>query len=172
MNKEEFAEILRSKRETIAQALKNIRGGRELTDCPLTGYVVDSIETGRSSYPVANLLSYCKGLGVQVKINDWATDKDIQVSSVIEVHKVLNMLMERYKVDYKLVYRETGLYYTAPKTFDEEELERARTAGKDKKFLAPLSVNTLLGICFVIHSELKFVYPSDESSVITIKFYD
>jgi len=147
-------------KEQLAEQLKTLRNGKPFKGDGLTAYAIESIESGRSSYPVSNLLAYCAGLGLQMKLNDWATDDDIPVDTVLDVHKALDTLMKRYQIDYKLVYRYTGSHYTAPKSFDEEELKRLQSKGKEKgkKYVTPLSIKTLLDVCSVIHCELKFVW--------------
>lgn len=122
----------------------------------LTPYAVKSIEEGRSNYPVSNLIIYCQDMNIRLTMYDMVTEDCFYPDSVLDVHKVLDLLMERYAVDYKLVYRKTAVHYTAPKTFDEKALEKMQSSSKRKKYVAPLSIKTLLAVCDVIHCDLCF----------------
>lgn len=115
----------------------------------LTAYAVKSIEMGRSNYPVANLITYCKDMNLKVVMLDLTTEDHFYPISVLEVHQVLDLLMQRYEVDSKLVYRKTGIHYTAPKSLDTKVLEEMKAA-------TPLSIKTLLAVCQVIHCNLDF----------------
>lgn len=128
----------------IAERLKQALQGKAY-EGSLTSYAVKSIEDGRSNYPVSNLLAYCEDMNLQLVMFDLVTEDCFYPTSVLAVHKVLGLLMERYKVDYKLVYRKTAIHYTAPKSFDE---------GSSVK--APLSIKTFLAVCDVIHCDLRF----------------
>ncbi|MCM1140202.1 MAG: hypothetical protein NC453_16675 [Muribaculum sp.] len=144
MNQEQIAEKI-----SIANTGLEYAGG-------LTPYAIQSIKEGRSNYPVSNLLAYCGGLGLRLVMFDMATEDCFYPTSVLEVHQVLNLLMTRYKVDYKLVYRKTAVHYTAPKSLDEKELEKMKSAPNAKRFVTPLSIKTLLAVCDVIHCDLRF----------------
>lgn len=128
----------------IAERLTEALQGRTYVGS-LTAYAAKSIEDGRSNYPVSNLITYCQDMNVRMVMFDLATEDCFYPTTILEVHQVLNLLMERYKVDYKLVYRKTAIHYTAPKSFDKNE------AGK-----APLSIKTFLAVCDVIHCDLRF----------------
>ena len=114
----------------------------------LSGYAVCSIEESRSSYPVSNLIEYCEGINARMVMCDFATDEKFPIESIMDVHEVIRMLMERYNVDSNLIYRQTAIHYTQPKN--------GRTS---------LSINTLLAVCSSLHCKIDFV-DSDESSVI------
>lgn len=125
-------------KEKLGIELSHKRGERLIYG--LTSYAVKSIEEGRSSYPVANLLVYCKELSMQMTLTDLATEETYSVNSIQEVHDTLQMLMKRWKVDAKIIYRKTGLHYTPFK-------------GKN----GSLSIVTMLAMCDVLHCELDFV---------------
>lgn len=141
--------------EQIAEKLK-----QSLQDKPysgsLTSYAAKSIEDGRSNYPVTNLIAYCQDMNLKLMMFDMATEDCFYPISVLEVHKVLDLLMKRYNVDYQLVYRKTAVHYTAPKSFNERDLEKMQTGPKGKKYVTPLSIKTLLAVCDVIHCDLRF----------------
>lgn len=120
----------------------------------LTPFVAQSIEKAKSNYPVTNLLNYCKDMNLKMVMVDMATEDKFYPQSVLEVHKILGLLMDRYNVDPNLVYRKTAIHYTPPKSFDEGELEKMQSAGK--RFLTPLSIKTLLAVCDVIHCDFLF----------------
>lgn len=126
----------------IANRLKGSLQGRSYVGS-LTSYAVKSIEEGRSNYPVSNLIAYCEDMNLRLAMFDLVTEDCFYPTSVLEVHKVLGLLMERYNVDYKLVYRKTAIHYTAPKSFDDSSK-------------APLSIKTFLAVCDVIHCDLRF----------------
>lgn len=135
--------------QQIAERLAQAMGGREYTG-PLTPYAVQSIEKGRSNYPVSNLLAYCRDSGLEMVMTDMTTEDRFHPTSVLEVHRTLGLLMDRYEVDCKLVHRKTATHYTAPKSLDEQ-------GNEDPKVPTPLSVKTLIAVCEVIHCDLSFV---------------
>ena len=49
-------------------------------------------------------------------MQDLATEDRFYPISILDVHKVLDLLMKRYLVDPKLVYRKTGVHYTPQKS--------------------------------------------------------
>lgn len=122
----------------------------------LTSYAVKSIEDGRSNYPVSNLITYCMGNEIKLMMYDLTTEDRFYPQSVLDIHKVLGTLMKRYNVDYKLIYRKTAIHYTAPKSFDEKDLEKLKASPNGKKYVTPLSIKTLLAVCEVIHCDLCF----------------
>lgn len=140
--------------EQIADKLKKA-SGKTVYKGELTAYAVKSIELGRSNYPVSNLIAYCQGMGLRMIMTDMATEDRFFPASILEVHKILDLLMNRYEVDAKLVYRKTAAHYTPPKSFEAEEVEKMRSTGKNK-YAAPLSIKTFLAVCEVIHCDLSF----------------
>lgn len=122
----------------------------------LTSYAVKSIELGRSNYPVQNLITYCHDSNLRLIMQDLATEDRFYPISILDVHKVLDLLMKRYLVDPKLVYRKTGVHYTPPKSLDIEFLEKMKEESDGRMYVTPLSIKTLLAVCEVIHCELLF----------------
>lgn len=141
--------------EQIAERIKTASNG-ESYDGNLTPYAVTSIIEGRSNYPVSNLITFCQDMNLKLVMFDLATEDCFYPKSVLDIHKVLDLLMKRYNVDYKLVYRKTAVHYTAPKSFDEKDLEKMKANPKGTKYVAPLSIKTLLAVCDVIHCDLRF----------------
>lgn len=125
-------------KEKLGIELSHKRNGKPIIG--LTKYAVKSIEEGRSSYPVSNLLVYCEALHLQMAITDLAMDETYPVDTIQEVHEVLQMLMQRWKVDDTDIYRKSGVHYTAPK---------GNTGS--------LSITTMLAMCKVLHCKLDFV---------------
>lgn len=123
----------------------------------LSSYAVQSIVSGRSNYPVSNLLTYCSDSNIKFVMTDLATEDCFYPVSVLDVHKVLVFLMDRYEVDHKLVYRKTAVHYTVPKSLVEEELEEIKSKSDGNKYVTPLSIKTLLAVCEVIHCDLSFI---------------
>lgn len=123
---------------TIAIKLVELRGKTPIEH--LTAYAVRSIEKGVVSYPVANLITYCKDASLRMVLTDKATLESYPLDEMPEVHEVIQMIMRRYKIDDKLIYRKTGVYYTPPK-------------GNE----GSLSMNTLLAVCEALHCTLTFV---------------
>ena len=91
-------------KEQLAARIKGATKDREYHG-ELSGYAIASITEGRSSYPVANLISYCNGLDLQFAITDINTDECYDIDDIMDVHNVIKMLMDRYMIDHKLVYR-------------------------------------------------------------------
>ena len=141
--------------EQIAERIKAAIQNKEYKG-GLTSYAVKSIEEGRSNYPASNLIIYCQDMSLKLVMFDLVTEDCFYPESVLDIHKVLDLLMKRYNVDYKLVYRKTAIHYTAPKSFDEKDLEKMKTGDNGKKYAIPLSVKTLLAVCDVIHCDLRF----------------
>lgn len=133
------------KREELASILRGLRNGKPLGKGAPSGYVVQSIETGRSSYTVTQLLAYCEGCNLQMAINDWATDENFSVNSALEAHQLLDLLIGRYQVSRKTIYAKTGITYTPP-----------RKRKGDGECVTHLSIQTLLGVLSVMHCELRF----------------
>lgn len=125
-------------KEKLGIRLSHIRNGQKITG--LTDYAVKSIEEGRSSYPVANLIIYCEALSIQMVFTDLATDESYPVDTIDDVHNVLQMLMKRWHIDDVCIYRKAGVHYTAPK-------------GKT----GSLSIATMLAMCGVLHCKIDFV---------------
>lgn len=125
-------------KEKLGIELSHKRGDNPIIG--LSKYAVKSIEEGRSSYPVTNLLLYCKALSMQMAITDLAMDEIYPVDTIQEVHEVLQMLMQRWKIDDVDIYRKSGVHYTAPK---------GNTGS--------LSITTMLAMCKVLHCKLDFV---------------
>lgn len=141
--------------EQIAERIKAVCGNNGYSG-NLTPYAVKSIEEGRSNYPASNLITYCQDMGLKLVMFDLVTEDCFYPESVLDIHRVLDLLMRRYNVDYKLVYRKTAIHYTAPKSLDEKDLEKMKASSKGTKYVAPLSVKTLLAVCDVIHCDLRF----------------
>ena len=125
-------------KEKLGIELAHIRNGRPVNG--LTNYAIESIEKGRSSYPVANLIVYCEALSLQIIMTDTATDESYPVDDMQEIHDVLQMLMKRWRIDDSCMYRKTGIHYTAPK-------------GKT----GSLSIVTMLAMCSALHCKLDFI---------------
>lgn len=141
--------------EQLADRIKEATNGAAYTGS-LTSYAVQSIELARSNYPVQNLISFCQDMNLKFVMTDMATEDRFYPESVLDVHKVLDLLMKRYKVDHKLVYRKTGIHYTPPKSLDPEDIERMKEEAYGRKYVIPLSIKTLLAVCEVIYCDLTF----------------
>lgn len=126
------------KKEKLGVELSLIRNGKPIEG--LTDYAVKSIEEGRSSYPVTNLLTYCEALSLRMVLTDMATDESYRVDDTQEVHDVLQMLMKRWHINDSCMFRKAGVHYTTP---------------KGKK--GSLSIATMLSMCKVLHCKLDFI---------------
>lgn len=125
-------------KEKLGIELSLIRNGRPIRE--LTGYAIKSIEEGRSSYPVTNLLIYCEALSLQMVLTDMATGESYPVDNIQEVHDVLQALMQRWHINDYCMYRKTGIHYTAP-----------------KDGVWSLSIVTMLAMCKALHCKLDFI---------------
>ena len=131
--------------EQDTEKLKELVGNK-LYKGTLSSYAVESIKLGRSNYPVSNLLAYCNDFDLKVVMMDLTTEDCFYPKTVFDVHKILELLMDRYNIDTKAVYRKTSIHYTLPKSNQAENTKGA----------APLSIKTLLAVCQVIHCDLLF----------------
>lgn len=125
-------------KEELGIELARIRNGNPVEG--LSKYAIRSIEKGRSSYPVSNLIIYCNALSLQIVMTDMATDESYPVDDTQEIHAVLQMLMKRWHIDDSSMCRKAGCHYTAPKG----------TAGS-------LSISTMLAMCSALHCKLDFI---------------
>ena len=141
--------------EQLANRIKDATNGADYTG-GLTHYAVQSIELARSNYPVQNLISFCQDMNLKFVMTDMATEDRFYPESVLDVHRVLDLLMKRYKIDNKLVYRKTGVHYTPPKSLNPEDLERIKEKADGRIYVTPLSIKTLLAVCEVIYCDLTF----------------
>ncbi len=141
--------------EQLADRIKNAANGAAYTGV-LTSYAVQSIELARSNHPVQNLITFCQDMSLKFVMTDMATEDRFYPDSVLDVHKVLDLLMRRYRVDYKLVYRKTRVHYTPPKSLIPEDIERLKEEADGRKYVMPLSIKTLLAVCEVIYCDLTF----------------
>lgn len=123
-------------KEELGEKLAALRDGAKL-DCDLSGYAIESIEFGRSSYPVSNLVSYCNASGIVFRLVDHNVGDGYQIHFVEDVHDVLALFMKRYDTDEKMLYRITGVHYTTPRN------------GR-----ASLSINTLLSVCRALFCDI------------------
>lgn len=128
--------------QELADKLKPYVEGQSYSGS-LTKYAIQSIEQSRSNYPVSNLIAYCDGYGLKIIMTDMATEDRFCPKTVLDIHKILGLLMQRYNVDSQLVYRKTAAHYSKPKE------------GSDDKYNASLSIKTLLAVCEVIHCDLS-----------------
>lgn len=125
-------------KEKLGVQLAFMRGSKTIDG--LTKYAIKSIEEGRSSYPVSNLLKYCKSIDRRMVFTDMATDESYVVDEIEEVHEVLQWLMDRWKIDEALMYRKTGIHYTA-----------------QKNSTGSISITTMLSMLSALHVKLDFV---------------
>lgn len=91
-----------------------------------------------------------------VIIVDETTEERYEIDSVMAMHNILSLLMDRYNVDAQLVYRKTAIHYTLPKVIEPGNKSKSKQKG-EQKFSASLSVKTLLAVCEVIHSDILFL---------------
>lgn len=125
-------------KEELGVKLSQVRGGRQITT--LSNHVIKSIEEGRSSYSVQNLITYCEELSLQMVITDIALDENYPVDTVADVHDVLQMLMQRWQVSKTSIYHKTGVHYTVSKSNS-----------------GTLSVTTFLAMCKALYCKLDFM---------------
>lgn len=117
----------------------------------LSRHISSAIEQHRTNYSFENLMQYCRDMGVAFSIMDMNTEDSFPVCSSLEAHKVIRLLMDRYNVNEKIIYKRVPVLYTAPKSYDAKELERMRQADPRKRNMAPLSIYTFLAVCAALH---------------------
>lgn len=159
--------------EQVAQKLTKATESRSYNGS-LSKYALQSIKSGKVIYSAANLLAFCEGYGLKMAMVDRATLQRFYPTSVLEIHNTLKYLMERYEIDCNLVYRKTAVHYTPCKASTQDELDRmteeanakraeavkeakkSKKRLKEKAYLAPLSIKSLLAVCEVIACDLEF----------------
>lgn len=98
---------------------------------------VKSILSGTANYPASNLLQYCKDMKIDLILEDVMTGDRFKATTILEVHKVLGLLMDRWDIRLVDVFRQTGMHYTPP-----------------TKDSTSLSIKTFLAVCEAIHCNL------------------
>lgn len=120
----------------------------------LTKHVLNSIKDVKSNYTVVSLLQYCQDMGITVTLEDNTTEDRFVIQDVLDAHKILHLLMHRYLVDVKDIFRLSGVHYTPPKSSNFNQLEYLKKKGV--KFATPLSIRTFLAVCDVLHCNILF----------------
>lgn len=121
----------------------------------LSAHIQKAITGGQYNYSVPNLLLYCEERGIKLEIVDLATEDCFIVSQIADVHRVVLLLMDRYNSSPEMVYRKTGIHYSAPKVIDGSKSNKS------------LSIKTLLAICNTIHCTLLLTKIDDSSVCLT-----
>lgn len=142
-------------KEQIAAGIRRAMAGREYSGT-LSPHVKRSIEEAASNYPAANLMAYLEDAGVRLVMTDRATGDDFRPSSVTEIHLVIGLLMERWNINWRKLYRLTGVYYSQPKDLPIAEYERSGRCPDGLEDFTLLSINTLLAVCEAIGCDLDF----------------
>lgn len=122
----------------IADRLNVLTRGRSYKGS-LTRYVLNSITEAKSNYTVSNLIQYCQDMNVILIMEDDVTEEKYVVGSVMDVHNVLGLLMERYGINPRTISQIANVHYTIP-----------------TKEAAPLSIKTFLAVCGVMRCNLYF----------------
>lgn len=125
------------RKEVLGYRLSELRKGRPVEH--LSKYAIKSIEKGRSSYPVSNLVTYCRDLSIQLAIVDKATNETFVVNTTGDVHTTLQLLMKRWHITDLDIYKKTGAHYTPPRGDN-----------------GALSIKTLLIMLDVLHATLEY----------------
>lgn len=139
--------------QEVASKLKEALKGRSYSGS-LSNYAVQSIENSLSNYSVANLIKYCEDMDLKMKVEDLVTLDKFNVGSLFELHKSIDLLMKRYKVNIDDIFRETGHWYSPPKTLDYAVYLRMLAEGK--KYAASISIKGLVAVCNALHCDLLF----------------
>lgn len=141
-------------KEDITQRLNEAKPDGKVCQ-QLTQYAVKSIEKGLSNYSVNSLTTYCNELGIKICIQDLCTEDIFMPTSASDIHKVIGLMMYRYQIDEKLIYRKTGVHYSAPKWTKRKE-PVTEEAIMNSNPSAPLSINTLVEVCSCLHCNITF----------------
>lgn len=125
-------------RTELGKKLAVLRSGRQIDSGIISAYSVKSIETGRSSYPVANLFLYADAIGLGIYVWDYNIDEHYRVGAVEDCHELIGYLTA-YNGNGHGSIHSTGIRYTKPKNGQ-----------------ALLSIDTLLAILDHFHCLLQF----------------
>lgn len=123
----------------LGKKLADIRNGKNIKNGKLSAYVIQSIETGKSSYSVTSLFLYTDALNTSVYVWDYNIDEHYRIGSVDDCHELIEVLLQNNGMKLKDLNPRIGTRYTKP---------------KDGKAL--LSIDTLLAILSFFHCSLQF----------------
>lgn len=127
-------------RVELGKKLTELRAGQTISNESLSAYSIQSIETGRASYPVTNLFLYADAINLSVYVWDYNIDEHYRIGSVNDCHDVIDYLIKCNGMEQKDISLRIGVRYTKPK--DGQAL---------------LSIDTLLAVLNYFHCSLQFI---------------
>lgn len=127
-------------RSEIGYILSELRANAPLSG-KLGKYAIISIESGRTSYPVANMIIYCKDYSIKIEIVDRIRSERHEIREVDDVHRLIRFMIKDRKINMASLNRAINRNYTS----------------KDKTGSGiPISINMLLIILDYFKCDLKF----------------
>ena len=126
-------------RVELGKRLAAMRAGTEIDGKVLSAYAIQSIETGRASYSVANMFLYTDAIRQSVYVWDYNIDEHYRIGTADDCHEVIDFLMQYNGMESKDISPRIGVRYSKPK--DGQTL---------------LSIDTFLAVINYFHCSLQF----------------
>jgi len=123
----------------VSFILTRLRGNRARTK-KLGKYASDTIETGRHSFPVSNMLIYCEDYDIGAVVYDKKRKFEYKVADMDDVNQTIRFLLDWRHVSVNKLCRDIGRVYT-----DRE---------RDGKL--SMSIDTFLKVLKYLDCELRF----------------
>lgn len=127
-------------RYEIGFILSEMRGDAKRTK-NLGGHAIISIESGRSSYPVANLVTYCNDYSITFNIVKRRPTKRYAIRTIDDIHEAIRELMELKNVNLNHLRMAINSDLSTKKI------------GKN----IPISIDTLISVLDYFECELEFI---------------
>ena len=127
-------------RYEIGFMLSEMRGDAKRTK-NLGSHAIISIESGRSSYPVANLVTYCNDYSITFNIVKRRPTKRYAIRTIDDIHEAIRELMELKNVNLNHLRMAINSDLSTKKI------------GKN----IPISIDTLISVLDYFECELEFI---------------
>ena len=127
-------------RYEIGFMLSEMRGDAKRTK-NLGGHAIISIESGRSSYPVANLVTYCNDYSIAFNIVRRRPTKRYAIRTIDDIHEAIRELMELKNVNLNHLRMAINSDLSTKKI------------GKN----IPISIDTLISVLDYFECEFEFI---------------
>ena len=131
-------------RQDVSHMLADIRGDREYSGV-MGKYAIATLESGRSSFPTRNMVTYCQDFDIDIIIFDDRLNRKHVVRTDDELHLVIRRIMLNRKTNYNRMVAHTGRNYT----------------GREKDGKISMSIDTLLLIMYHLGCHIEFTKRKD-----------